>query len=121
MGIAEKQWEEVGASWRELGEHLQEQYRKLGENQAQQTREDREQLNAAAKRLSEHLGKALDSMGDVVKDPQTKDSVKRVVHAMGDAISTTFEDVGDEIRGRLPKREGEAVAAAPDPAASSPN
>jgi hypothetical protein len=111
MGIAEREWEEVGASWRDLGQHLQEQYRKLGEDQARETREDREKLNAAAKRFSEHLGKALDSMGEVVKDPQTKQSVKRVIHAMGDAISTTFDDFSHEIQGRLPKRGSESVGA----------
>jgi hypothetical protein len=120
MAIAEQQWEEVGASWRDLGEHLQEQYRSLGEEQAQETREDREELNAAAKRFSEHLGKALDSMGEVIKDPQTKQSVKRVIHAMGDAISTTFDDVGEEIRGRLPKRGGESAVAGPDQQSDSP-
>jgi hypothetical protein len=37
--------------------------------------------------------------------------VKRVIHAMGDAISTTFDDVSQEIQGRLPKRPNESVAA----------
>jgi hypothetical protein len=109
-----QKWDEVGASWRDLGEHLQAQYRKLGEDQARETQEDREKLNAAAKRFSEHLGKALDSMGEVVKDPQTKQSVKRVIHAMGDAISTTFDDVGQEIRGRLPRAGSESVAVGPE-------
>jgi hypothetical protein len=119
MRVAEQTWEEVGASWRDLGRHLQEQYRKLGEDEARETHEDREKLNAAAQRLSEHLSRALGSMGEVVKDPQTKQSMDRVIHAMGDAISSTFDDVAEEIRRHLPRRAGEQPSEARGAAAGA--
>ena len=114
MAATKESWEQVGESWRDLGRQLREQYRKLSEDQAKETHEDREKLNKAASQLSDHVGEALGSMRDLVKDPQTKQSMDRVIHAMGAAISATFNDAADEVRQRLPGREGAEPSKAPN-------
>jgi signal transduction histidine kinase len=106
MPTTKESWDQVGDSWRDLGRHLRDQYQKLSEDQARQTHEDREKLNEAASKLSEHVGEALSSMRTLVKDPETKQSMDRVIEATGAAISATFDAATGEIRQHLPGHEG---------------
>jgi hypothetical protein len=117
MPTTKESWDQVGESWRDLGRHLCGQYQKLSEEQAQETREDRAKLNEAASQLTEHVGEALRSVGELAKEPETKQSLDRVIRAMGEAISATFDAAADEIRERLPGREG----ADPPKVAGAPN
>ena len=104
MPATKEAWEQVGETWRDLGNHLQEDYRKLSEAQVREARDDREKLTDTGRQLSDHLGQALGSMVDLVKEPETKQSMDRVIQAMRAAISTTFNDAGDEVRRRLPSK-----------------
>jgi len=117
MPKTKESWDQVGESWRDLGRHLRDQYQKLSKDQARETREDREKLDEAASKLSEHVGEALSSLRDLVKDPETKQSMDRVIHATGAAVSATFDAATGEIRQRLPGREG----AEPSNAADAPS
>jgi arsenate reductase-like glutaredoxin family protein len=105
MPSTKESWDQVGESWRDLGRHLRSEYQKLGEDQAREATEDRDKLSAAANQLSEHVGEALRSVRELVKDPQTKQSMERVIHEMGTAISVTFNAAADEVRERLPGTE----------------
>jgi DNA-binding ferritin-like protein len=105
MPTTKESWDQVGESWRDLGRHLGDQCQKLSEDQAEEAREDRATLDEAANKLSAHVGEALSSMRELVKDPATKDSVDRVIRSMGEALSATFDVAADEIRQYLPGRE----------------
>jgi hypothetical protein len=45
-------------------------------------------------------------VGELAKEPETKQSLDRVFRAMGEAISATFDAAADEIREGFPVREG---------------
>ena len=113
MATTKESWDQVGDSWRDLGRHLRDQYQKLSEDQAREAREDRDKLTEAASKLSEHVGAAMGSMRELVKDPETKQSFDRVISAMGEALSSTFDAAADEIRQHLPGRGGEEAPKAP--------
>ncbi len=119
MTTTKESWDQVGESWCELGRHLKDQYQKLTEDQAREAREDRAKLNEAANKLSEHVGEALSAMRGLVKDPETKESMDRVVQATGVAISATFDAVAAEIRERLPGVESAEPAKVAAPASPS--
>ena len=113
MPTTKESWDQVGDSWRDLGRHLRDQCQKLSEDQAQEAREDRAKLDEAASKLSEHVGEALTSMRTLVKDPETKQSVDRVIRSMGEALSATFDAAADEIRQHLPGQVESSKAAEP--------
>jgi hypothetical protein len=117
MATTKESWDQVGESWRELGRHLREQFQTLSEDQAEESRADRDKLQEAAGKLSEHVRDALSSVRDLVKDPETKKSLDAAVDATGKAISATFDAAAGEIRQHLPGREG----AEPSKPASSGN
>jgi len=121
MVAAKESWEQVGESWRDLGRHMRAEYHKLSENQARESQEDKDKLSEAASRLSEHLGEALRSVRGLVKDPQTKESMERVIDEMGTAIAATFNDAADEIRQRLPGGKGGPDAEVTDAEAAAKN
>ena len=122
MPSTKESWDRVGESWRDLGRHLRAEYQKLSEDQVRESQEDKDKLSEAASRLSTHLGDALRSVSGLVKDPQTKESMDRVIDEMGSAIAATFSDAADEIRQRLPGAKGEQAAELPDtgPEAAAP-
>ena len=51
--------------------------------------------------LQPELDRALTAVGDALRDQETKDSLKQAARSFGDAVSTTFSDLGDEIRKRV--------------------
>ncbi len=104
MSTTKEAWEQVGETWRDLGSHLRDDYRKLGEDQAREAREDEDKLHEAARQLTDHVGQALGSMREMVKEPETKQSMERVIGAMSAAISATFNDAAGEFRRRLPPK-----------------
>ena len=119
MPSTKESWDQVGESWRDLGRHLRAEYQKVSEEQARESQEDKEKLSEAAKRLSTHLGDTLRSVSGLVKDPQTKESLDRVIDEMGSAIAATFSEAADEIRQRLPGAKGEQAAELPDTGAEA--
>ena len=121
MPSTKESWDQVGESWRDLGRQLRSEYNKLSEDQARESKEDREKLSEAASRLSEHLGDALRSVRDLVKDPQTKESMERVIDEMGTAIAATFNDAAGEIRQRIPGAKGVPAAKTPDAESGAKN
>lgn len=120
MPSTKESWDQVGESWRDLGRQLRAEYHKLSEDQARESQEDKEKLSEAASRLSTHLGDALRSVRGLVTDPQTKESMERVIDEMGSAIAATFNEAADEIRQRLPGAKGEQAAELPEPKAGAP-
>ena len=40
-------------------------------------------------------------MGDTLRDPKAKENLKEAVRALGDAVSVTVTETGDEIRKRI--------------------
>ena len=52
MPATKEAWEQVAETWRDLGSHLQEDYRKLSEAQVREAFDDRDKLTEAGRQLS---------------------------------------------------------------------
>jgi hypothetical protein len=105
-GSSKDAWSEVGDRFSEVGRHLSERYRALGDADAPAAEERRAKIEEALRATRDQLDRAFTSVGDTLRDPTTKDSLGRAVSSLGDAISATFTEAGDEIRKRFGQRSG---------------
>jgi hypothetical protein len=111
MSSTKDSWDNVGSSWRDFGRRLQERYRE---------ERDRSGTSPAPRNLSAQLGEAARSLKAVAQDPEVTTHLDRAVRATGSAISTTVDEVADEIRTQMGKKTDDASSspAAETPAAS---
>jgi hypothetical protein len=93
-------WNEVGERFSTWGRLVAERYRGSEEPgpTAEETRKD---LEDAAKGLAEQLNRAFTALGDTIRDPQAKQELAGAVKALGDAVSVTVSEAGEEIRKRF--------------------
>ena len=59
---------------------------------------DSQKVDDAVRTLVSALDNAFTAIGDTLRDPATRDEVKRAANAMGDAIAVTFNDVAEQVR-----------------------
>jgi len=97
-GNTKDAWDEVGERFGEWGRMLGQRYRKRGEELGPTAEEDRKKLDEAVTR---QLDQAFTSLGDTLRDPEAKQSLKDAAKAVGDAVSTTLSEAGEQIRSRL--------------------
>jgi len=102
-----KAWNEVGEQFSELGRRFGEHYRKLGQEASDSAEQQREAMNEAFRKAIDQLDQAFTSVGDALRDPETKKSMSRAVRSLGDAFGTTFQNLSEEIGRRVGgKRSG---------------
>jgi hypothetical protein len=94
-------WEDVGERFSEWGRMVAERHRKLGQEQGSVPDEDRRKLDEAVQAVTRQLDQAFKALGDTFRDPEGKQQLNRAVRSLGDALSTTFNDAGEEIRKRF--------------------
>ena len=105
-----KAWDEVSRNFSEVGRRFSQHYRKLAGEASASATEQREAMNDALKKAVEQLDQTFTSVGDALRDPVTQQSLKQAARSLGDAVSTTFSDLGDEIRKRVRRRESDPPA-----------
>jgi hypothetical protein len=106
-GSPKQAWSEVGERFAELGSRLAERYRALGDSEGQEAEERRRKVEEALRAARDQLDRTFTSVGDTLRDPGTKESLGKAVDSLGEAISATFNEAGDEIRKRFgSKRPG---------------
>ncbi|MFN0091438.1 MAG: hypothetical protein ACKVWR_14405 [Acidimicrobiales bacterium] len=93
MTDAKSHWNEVGDKFSGLGLKL-----KLHYEEARSEEGDREQVQAAVRRLGDAVEGVFEAMGKAAKDPAVKDDVKQVGQSLANALSYTFSEVSDELR-----------------------
>jgi len=96
-----KAWNDVGEHFSDLGRRFGEHYRKQGRDTGPSTEEERQALNEAFRKAVDQLDQALTSVGDAFRDPETKKSMNQAVRSLGDALGTTFQNLGGEIGRRV--------------------
>jgi hypothetical protein len=107
MATADKgSWDDVGKRFAELKDRLRDHYGKLDPGDAAQER-DRRSLTQAMRSVTDQLDRAFTSLGDTLRDPQSKQTMDRAVRSLGEAVAATFEDVAGQIR-RKTGRTGDA-------------
>jgi len=96
-----KAWNDVGEHFSELGRRFGEHYRKQGHDAGAAAEEHRQAMNDAFRKAVDQLDQAFTSIGDALRDPETKKTMNRAVRSLGDALGTTFQNLGDEIGRRV--------------------
>lgn len=91
MDRSKQAWDEVGERFSSWGQLAAERYRKAGEQTQQEVEE-------AAKGLTEQLNRAFTALGDTIRDPEVKQDLTKAVKALGDAVGVTLTEAGEEIR-----------------------
>ncbi|HLM63402.1 MAG TPA: hypothetical protein VK306_03815 [Acidimicrobiales bacterium] len=100
MADTRQAWSEVADRFGELGLKL-----KLHYEQAAGGRPDDASLKKALEDLRDSVDGAFDAVGNAVKDPAVKDDARDVARAMREALSTTFAEASEDLRGCF-KRQG---------------
>jgi hypothetical protein len=94
-------WNQVGDKFGEWSRLLGEKYRKRGEELGTTAEEDRKKLDDAIQTVTRQVDQAFTSLGETLRDPDAKQQLKEATKAFGDALSTTFSEVGEQIRNKL--------------------
>jgi hypothetical protein len=98
---AKEAWNEVGDKFGEWSRLLGERYRKRGEELGSTVEEDRKKLDDAIQTVTRQLDQAFTSFGETLRDAEAKQHLKEATKSLGDALSATFSEVGDQIRSKL--------------------
>jgi hypothetical protein len=94
-------WAEVDRRFSEFGRLVAERHRKAGEAQgAPPPDQARRSLDEAFSIVTRQLDVAFSSVGDTIRDPEAKETLKLAGKAVMDALASTVTDVGEEIRRR---------------------
>jgi hypothetical protein len=78
-----------------------ERHRTLAEEQGSVPEEEGRKLEEAVQVAIRQLEQAFKALGDTLRDSEGKQQLSRAVRSLGDAISTTFDEAGEEIRKRF--------------------
>ena len=111
MAESKQAWDQVGRDFTELGQHLKRHYSQQdtqhkSQQDTQQAEaekpapEDRRKVDAALRRLTESLDQIFTSLGDAIRDPEFGQQAKKTANSLGDALSSTFADVGRSSRSK---------------------
>ena len=110
IGTSKEAWNEVDKRFSEFGRLLAERYRRAGQQEGHPPapQEARRKLDEAFSAVTRQLDQAFSAVGDTIRDPEAKDTLKQAGNAVLEALSTTVADVGEEIRGwrAPPKGDG---------------
>lgn len=102
-------WGEVDRRFSEFGRIVAERYRKAGEERGSpEPEEARRKLEEAFSTVTRQLDQAFSSVGDTIRDPEAKETLKQAGKAVVDALGSTVSDVGEEIRRWRPGPKGDS-------------
>jgi hypothetical protein len=111
---ARQAWNEVGERFSTWGRHLAERYQASAGPAGERAREAQRTLEESARELADQLNRAFTALGSTLRDPDATHELGDAVRALGDAVSTTVAEAGEEIRRRFgPSDPG--VPPAPEP------
>ena len=123
MDDAKRAWDQVGDSFTKLGRKISEGYRQLEEQRASEPTAARAEgerkavVADAVRRATHELDRAFTSLGETLRDDNTREHLRETSHKLGDALEVTFSAVGEEIRraarGRRSPDSGEGPPSAP--------
>jgi hypothetical protein len=94
-------WAEVDRRFSEFGRIVAERHRKAGEEQGTPPVDQaKRSLEEAFSVVTRQLDVAFSSVGDTIRDPEAKETLKLAGKAVVNALGSTVTDVGNEIRKR---------------------
>jgi hypothetical protein len=93
-----KAWDEVGERFGDFGRKVGEHYRKLEEPSPPMTSAEKKKVDEAVQSAVNQLDRAFTSLGNAIRDDESRESLNRAVRSFGDALANTFSGVSGEIR-----------------------
>ena len=84
-------WDEVGERFSDVGRRVSERYRS-GRGLAAQA-ETGKAVSEAVQKVVGELDRAFTSVGDTLRDPESKESLRRAVRTFGQALEATFSEL----------------------------
>ena len=100
MDDSKQQWDQVGERFTALGKQLSA-HAKAAKGAAGDAMPDQKAIVEALNGLGKALDQAVGVAGGAVKDPAIRDGLKNAFNAMGEALNTTFADVGDKVGDKI--------------------
>lgn len=102
-------WDDVGNHFGRLTARFKERYDEHGGREAAEVENE---LKGALHSVIDAVDRAAAAIGDVARDPATKEDAKATVTALRDALVLSFSQLSDEVRGWFeegspPPEEGE--------------
>jgi hypothetical protein len=98
---AKDAWNEVGERFSSWGRLVADRYKEAETTTVESARDAQHKLEESARELTEQLNRAFTAVGDTLRDPKAKENLREAVRALGDAVSVTVTETGDEIRKRI--------------------
>jgi hypothetical protein len=108
-GSSKDAWGEAGERFADWGRLLAEHYKQRGEALGAVPEEDRRKLEEAASAVTRQLDRAFSSLGETLRDPAARQTLKDAARAMAEAISATLAEIGEKVRGVGPHGPGDAA------------
>ena len=107
MSDAGSAWKEAGERVAALGTSLKRHY---DERSASGSGESAPDLREAARRLTDAVRDAVDSLGAAAQDPAVKEDARRVGTSFAEALSVTFAEVSEDLHRMATDSRGGAAA-----------
>lgn len=115
MAESRQAWEDVGERFAALGRRVKQHYEQRGE-QGGTDPDDRRDVEDALRKLADSLDQAFTAVGQAVRDPAFGEETRRAAASLGEALSTTFAEVSDDLRDRFKGRGKDGGPGGPAPA-----
>ena len=101
MSGTQEAWSEVGERFAAWGKLVTERYKESSGTAREATKESQRKLEEAARDVADVLDRAFTALGDTIRDQNAKDDLKQAVRALGDAVSVTVSEAGEQVRRRV--------------------
>ena len=123
MAGTNEAWNEVGDRFATWGRRVAERYKEASGAAGEAARESQRTLEDAARDVTDALDRAFTALGETIRDDDAKQDLKEAVRALGDAISVTVSETGDQIRRRVGSTGSgpEDPPGGPDPSTTDKN
>ncbi len=86
-------WNTVSSQFGSLGEHFKNTYRKVTDGRGP----SEEEIKGAFATLVDAWGQVAESLQSALRDPETRDHLKRAASSFAAALGATFSQLGEEI------------------------
>jgi hypothetical protein len=84
---------------------LAEQYRRRAQETGAIPAEERRRFEDAVRTATRRVDRALSSIGDTLRDPEARRTLRDAIRSLGEAVSLTVAEVGGRVRAHLGSSE----------------
>ncbi|REK20260.1 MAG: hypothetical protein DWQ40_05690 [Actinobacteria bacterium] len=85
-------WDEVGSHFGELGERMRSTYRRVADERGP----SEEEIRGAFSTLVGAWDQVAESLSDILRDPDTREDLKKAAGALAGALGSTLSKLGTE-------------------------